>query len=1172
MYDSIHNINHIQNLTFQRFIDIARNNLTEENRIRPWTILNHGIGLLNTEDELNCYLAAYGNMHEAKIQSALSSIGNPHQVFDKDFEIIDWGCGQGLATACFIDYLNENKIPNKIQKITLIEPSNKALSKAKLILNSYVNDKNRINTINKYIDNVELSDIKSSQNLTINFFSNILDITTINLKKLANLVSDNINGEHYFICVGPLNLNSTRIDCFANHLNISEKELIKHKSGNLLNTRGTIKLLVFRIKGQNINVIKTDYYPQLPIHLNFITTIETIMKKITPNDLSPNERIIQFYKSIVELEQKKEPEISELFKYPMLDTQNNIASIDLSNNKDFVKIFKNNIDEKKTKLPKDLFIGLEISLNNKTYIIMNYIIPYSDIKNIRIDDQKIPWKFSDFSINNKAFEKLEFSEDQINRVEDALKEQSTFQGLISVFKSNIDNNIVFSNELSLGLSSKSLALSQVNSELGKINKSNIIRQSLLECFLSHSKFNNTINNYSDSDLIQICDMDETQKIAVTSAFNNRLSVITGPPGSGKTQVILNILANAVLLNKKVLVASKNNKAVDNVKDRFDLIDDTGFFLRFGSKNVLGNTTIPAIQKIIDIIPTQEGQSSEVKKLMEQMEIHRQSIKKNESTLEQLKQLKLALPSIEDRIRITNNKISNLLNDNSNIDFFRESFDIAFLDSLISALKIGRNLVVSKNSGIYKIFFNLFYKTKLSTNILNIIEHYPIQIKKHLANMNFKTQPSEFKNADDIVHLYSQLISIFSEAMKYIESFLQLQKEYKNLQSNHKECERRIDVISKDESNILKSIHNSKLEINNISKPLVVALIKQKFNKNQISIINNYKDYLPDNIPWKYEEIEYFSNSTKSFLDFFNITCVTSLSAKSAFPLENELFDMVVVDEASQCDIASAIPLILRTKQLVVIGDPMQLRHISQVNDFEEALIKEHLLISNCAFLNYNSKSLWDYCKDLLALTSAPNNVPIMIDRHYRCHPHIIGYSNETFYTRVLGSQLKVCTSDSQFKLKPNGIIWIDVQGQQKADNINVNTEEVLKCIDIATKLATEHNNISIGIVTPFKNQAEQLNTKIPIKLRERIIADTVHKFQGDEKDVIIYSLVVTDNSPSSKIHWIDNSVPNLVNVAVTRARNTLYIVGNKEYVKNNSSVSRPLGKLVQYIERSQKLN
>jgi superfamily I DNA and/or RNA helicase len=388
-----------------------------------------------------------------------------------------------------------------------------------------------------------------------------------------------------------------------------------------------------------------------------------------------------------------------------------------------------------------------------------------------------------------------------------------------------------------------------------------------------------------------------------------------------------------------------------------------------------------------------------------------------------------------------------------------------------------------------------------------------------------------------------------------------------LQKDFFDTKKTVEETTKDEPTILQTIKQNEQKIKELGVPLLTETIKCKLQKNySIPNINNYKDYLPDNIPWRYEDVDYFIKATSSFLDIFNISCVTSLSAKNAFPLTNEIFDMVVIDEASQCDIASAIPLILRTKQIVVIGDPLQLKHISMVNGYEEAFIKEKLLVGNFPFLHYNDKSLYDYCKNLLALTPAQNNVPIMLDRHYRCHPHIFGYSNETFYAREERS-LTVCTNDTQFSLNPKGIIWIDVKGEQRAKNVNINDLEVEETIKIAIKLAQSHLSASIGIVTPFRAQAEQLNAKIPSEYRERIIADTVHKFQGDEKDIIIYSLVVTNNSPSTKIQWIDNSVPNLVNVAVTRARNTLYIVGNKEYIRQNSSSIKPLGKLVQYVER-----
>lgn len=171
-----------------------------------------------------------------------------------------------------------------------------------------------------------------------------------------------------------------------------------------------------------------------------------------------------------------------------------------------------------------------------------------------------------------------------------------------------------------------------------------------------------------------------------------------------------------------------------------------------------------------------------------------------------------------------------------------------------------------------------------------------------------------------------------------------------------------------------------------------------------------------------------------------------------------------------------------------------------------------------------------------------------------------------FYQRKLGTTLKVCTREKHNELRYKGIVWVDVVGKQASDTRNVNIAEVEKALSIALDIAKQCPNVSIGIISPFKHQAEEINARIPAELRARIVSDTVHKFQGDERDVIIYSMVVTDNSPVTKIQWIDRSVPNLVNVAVTRARTTLYIVGNRKYIREHSSRKLPLGYLVEYTE------
>ena len=74
---------------------------------------------------------------------------------------------------------------------------------------------------------------------------------------------------------------------------------------------------------------------------------------------------------------------------------------------------------------------------------------------------------------------------------------------------------------------------------------------------------------------------------------------------------------------------------------------------------------------------------------------------------------------------------------------------------------------------------------------------------------------------------------------------------------------------------------------------------------------------------------------RELLKFIPVWVVTNLSVKNSIPFENGLFDILIIDEASQCDIASALPLIYRAKQIVIIGDPKQLRHISLLKESQD---------------------------------------------------------------------------------------------------------------------------------------------------------------------------------------------------------------------------------------------
>jgi hypothetical protein len=150
MHTYIDEINSLDQPSFQQIRKIADkslSHLTKDERTELWSNLNQGVDLLTTHELMCQYIFSYGNMHEAKITRALSSIPNPKEVFNTDIAVVDWGCGQGLATVCFFDFLKSHRIPNKTQKVVLIEPSKQALQRAKQHANIYLHNENKIQSV-----------------------------------------------------------------------------------------------------------------------------------------------------------------------------------------------------------------------------------------------------------------------------------------------------------------------------------------------------------------------------------------------------------------------------------------------------------------------------------------------------------------------------------------------------------------------------------------------------------------------------------------------------------------------------------------------------------------------------------------------------------------------------------------------------------------------------------------------------------------------------------------------------------------------------------------------------------------------------------------------------------------------------------------------------------------
>lgn len=208
-----------------QLVEQCYNRLPAPMRAKPWEVTEHGRKVLQTEEELNAYIAAYGEMHIVKCRAALQNF--PFEELEMfPFEIFDWGCGQGLATLTLLDMLYERKMLSRLKRIFLIEPSIHALKRAEAWVRQSSMPSIEIIAVNKYIPNdknATMPEITCSTRISVNLFSNILDIRTLSLAWLANKVSS-LAPVNFNICIGPkfTQNTNTRVNDFCGYFQPQE--------------------------------------------------------------------------------------------------------------------------------------------------------------------------------------------------------------------------------------------------------------------------------------------------------------------------------------------------------------------------------------------------------------------------------------------------------------------------------------------------------------------------------------------------------------------------------------------------------------------------------------------------------------------------------------------------------------------------------------------------------------------------------------------------------------------------------------------------------------------------------------------------------------------------------------------------------------------------------------
>ena len=270
-----------------------------------------------------------------------------------------------------------------------------------------------------------------------------------------------------------------------------------------------------------------------------------------------------------------------------------------------------------------------------------------------------------------------------------------------------------------------------------------------------------------------------------------------------------------------------------------------------------------------------------------------------------------------------------------------------------------------------------------------------------------------------------------------------------------------------------------------------------------------------------------------------VTCATDIH--QVLPLEKELFDLVIIDEATQCDIASSLPLLQRGKKAVIVGDPKQLRHISFVSGAQLDVLKDknELREVEDSKLDYRNSSILD-----LVSESIINQKQVsFLNEHFRSMPDIIDFSNQKFYEKqlhIMTAHPKTLCRQHAFPKSVNG-------KRAKAGYNKIEAEAIIDFLSFFFKNESTKNRkpISIGITSPFADQIAYLQKIITETFsletlqKHNFLIGTPFSFQGEEKDIMLISLVLDDSSHPSAFQYLNRE--DVFNVCITRARTVQYV-------------------------------
>lgn len=575
------------------------------------------------------------------------------------------------------------------------------------------------------------------------------------------------------------------------------------------------------------------------------------------------------------------------------------------------------------------------------------------------------------------------------------------------------------------------------------------------------------NIVKKSHIILPFSFNQSQRAAIEKALENNISVIEGPPGTGKTQTILNLIANIVVNGYSCAVVSNNNSAIQNVYDKLDEEKLSFFVASLGSREHVDSFFSSLTGN--ELTTFLKGDFKPI----------------NEVIINRIDQLEIILKKVQDVENEVAKKRVQLFEIEKEFDHFKTS--------LMEGFQINPGL---KSKEYLKL------KIKLEAGKpFGIFTRFWIRIK-------FKTRITR----EDNMMLLDAVERLF-----YIARIHEIKKQL-------------------EEKEMFLNINKGpelKKEFQDLSRRVFTDMLHKRYENMDMNEFTS----------------ENYKSDFSSFIKRFPVILSTSHSLINNLS-KNYLIDYLIIDEASQGDLLSSILSVSCAKNMIVVGDSKQLQQIEDEKLIPYSIeLSKKYSVDKC--FHYDSNSILRSVK-----TAIPDVPTTMLREHYRCSPDIIGFCNKMFYD----NELIVMTNNDGIHLN----VIKTVPGNHARRNPNGSGQYNQREIDEIAVLLRESSSKDVGVITPFRYQADLIHKNIH---GTDIEADTVHKFQGRQKEEVILSFVV--NSLEKSDVAIENRLydfitnKELLNVAVSRGiRKVTIIVSDKVYHSSNNVIKD----LIDYTE------